>query len=129
MKAAAKELAPVLGWSVSDTEEALTGDAGFSYLRKNVEPRRARRRHRPGIPGIGADPVAERIYPAGSVAGNVLGFVGDGGEALAGTELSSTTSWPAPTARPPYERGAQGQIIPTGAGDHPGRRRQRRSSP
>src|SRR5690625_6999394 len=30
--AAAAELAPVLGWSVSDTEEALTGDRGFVYL-------------------------------------------------------------------------------------------------
>ena len=114
VKAAAKELAPVLGWSVSDTEEALTGDAGFSYLRKNVEPAVRDAAIGLGIPGIGADPVAERIYPAGSVAGNVLGFVGDGGEALAGTELSFDDELAGTDGKTTYERGAQGQIIPTG---------------
>src|SRR5690606_1560515 len=88
VKAAAKELAPVLGWSVSKTEKALTGDAGFSYLQKNVEPAVRDAAISLKIPGIGADPVSDRIYPAGSVAGNVLGFVGADGSALAGTELS-----------------------------------------
>src|SRR5690625_3358401 len=32
--AAAQELAPVLGWSESETREALTGDRGFVYLLK-----------------------------------------------------------------------------------------------
>src|SRR5699024_7086862 len=86
--AAAAELAPVLGWSVSDTEEALTGDRGFVYLLKNVEPAVRDAALALEIPGIGADPVADRIYPAGSVGGNILGFVGDDGAALAGTELS-----------------------------------------
>ena len=103
VEAAAQELAPVLGWSVSETEEALTGEAGFAYLRKNVEPAVRDAAIALGIPGIGADPVADRIYPAGSVAGNVLGFVGADGTALAGTDGKTT-----------YERGAQGQIIPTG---------------
>ena len=34
------------GWSVSDTEETLTGDRGFVYLQKNVEPEGARRASR-----------------------------------------------------------------------------------
>src|SRR5690625_6418104 len=75
--AAAAELAPVLGWSVSDTEEALTGDRGFVYLLKNVEPAVRDAALALEIPGIGADPVADRIYPAGSVGGNILGFVGE----------------------------------------------------
>ena len=88
IKAAAQELAPVLGWSVSETEEALTGEAGFAYLRKNVEPAVRDAAIALGIPGIGAYAVADRIYPAGSVGGNILGFVGSDGTALAGTELS-----------------------------------------
>src|SRR5690625_3156321 len=84
--AAAAELAPVLGWSVSDTEEALTGDRGFVYLLKNVEPAVRDAALALEIPGIGADPVADRIYPAGSVGGNILGFVGDDGAALARSE-------------------------------------------
>ena len=51
----------MLGWSVSETEEALTGEAGFAYLRKNVEPAVRDAAIALGIPGIGADPVADRI--------------------------------------------------------------------
>ena len=114
VEAAAQELAPVLGWSVSETEEALTGEAGFAYLRKNVEPAVRDAAIALGIPGIGADPVADRIYPAGSVAGNVLGFVGADGTALAGTELSFDDELAGTDGKTTYERGAQGQIIPTG---------------
>ncbi|MGO1481614.1 MAG: peptidoglycan D,D-transpeptidase FtsI family protein [Brachybacterium sp.] len=114
IEAAAADLAPVLGWSVSKTEEALTGDAGFSYLRKNVEPEVRDAAMALKIPGIGSDPVAERIYPAGSVGGNILGFVGDDGTALAGTELSFDEELRGTDGKTTYERGAQGQIIPTG---------------
>ena len=112
--AAAAELAPVLGWSVTETEEALTGDRGFMYLLKNVEPAVRDAALALRIPGIGADPVADRIYPAGSVGGNVLGFVGSDGSALAGTELSYDETLRGVDGKTTYERGAGGQIIPTG---------------
>ncbi|WP_227873296.1 peptidoglycan D,D-transpeptidase FtsI family protein [Brachybacterium ginsengisoli] len=114
VKAAAQDLAPVLGWSVAKTEKALTGDAGFSYLLKSVEPEVRDAALSLKIPGIGADRVAERIYPAGSVGGNILGFVGDDGSALAGTELSFDSDLSGTDGKTTYERGAQGQIIPTG---------------
>ena len=114
VEAAARDLAPVLGWSVSKTEEALTGDAGFSYLRKNVEPEVRDAAIALRIPGIGADRVADRLYPAGSVGGNILGFVGADGTALAGTELSFDEELRGTDGKTTYERGAQGQIIPTG---------------
>jgi len=114
VEAAAEKLAPVLGWSVSKTEKALTGDAGFSYLRKNVEPEVRDAVMSLRIPGIGSDPVADRIYPAGSVAGNIIGFVGADGTALAGTELSFDEELSGTDGKTTYERGAQGQIIPTG---------------
>ncbi|MGP9537872.1 peptidoglycan D,D-transpeptidase FtsI family protein [Brachybacterium sp. AOP43-C2-M15] len=114
VEAAAAELAPVLGWSAAKTEEALTGDAGFAYLRKNVEPEVRDAVIALRIPGIGADRVADRIYPAGSVGGNILGFVSSDGNALAGTELSFDEELRGTDGRTSYERGAQGQIIPTG---------------
>lgn len=114
VEAAARDLAPVLGWSVSKTEEALTGDAGFSYLRKNVEPEVRDAAIALRIPGIGADRVADRLYPAGSIGGNILGFVGADGTALAGTELSFDEELRGTDGKTTYERGAQGQIIPTG---------------
>ena len=114
VKAAAQDLAPVLGWSESKTEKALTGDAGFSYLLKSVEPEVRDAALALRIPGIGADRVAERLYPAGSVGGNILGFVGADGAALAGTELSFDDQLSGTDGKTTYERGAQGQIIPTG---------------
>lgn len=114
VEAAARDLAPVLGWTVAETEEALSGDAGFSYLLKNVEPAVRDAAIALRIPGIGADRVADRLYPAGSVGGNVLGFVGSDGTALAGTELSFDEELRGTDGRTTYERGAQGQIIPTG---------------
>ena len=114
VEAAAQELAPVLGWSEERTREALTGDRGFSYLRKSVEPEVRDAALALGINGIGSDRVAERIYPAGSVGANVLGFVGADGTALAGTELSFDDELSGTDGETTYERGAQGQIIPTG---------------
>ncbi|HJF51176.1 MAG TPA: penicillin-binding protein 2, partial [Brachybacterium paraconglomeratum] len=45
---------------------------------------------------------------------NVLGFVGADGAALAGTELSFDDELAGTDGKTTYERGAQGQIIPTG---------------
>ena len=114
IEAAAQELAPVLGWSISDTEKALTGDRGFVYLSKNVEPKVRDAALALKIPGIGADRVADRIYPSGSVGGNVLGFVGADGTPLAGVEYSYDDTLSGTDGERTYERGAGGQIIPTG---------------
>ncbi|MFC7373865.1 peptidoglycan D,D-transpeptidase FtsI family protein [Brachybacterium sp. GCM10030268] len=114
VEAAAQELAPVLDMSVADTEKALTGDSGFKYLQKNVDPKVRDAVISLRINGIGADRVADRIYPAGSVGGNILGFVGSDGTALAGTELSFDEALSGTDGKTTYERGAGGQIIPTG---------------
>lgn len=113
VKAAAADLAPVLGWTVEDTEKALTGDKGFKYLQKNVEPAVRNAVIALKIPGLGADRVADRLYPAGSVGGNVLGFVGADGAPLAGAELSYDDLLAGTNGKTTYERGAGGQIIPT----------------
>lgn len=114
VEAAARDLAPVLGWSTAKTREALTGERGFQYLAKGVEPAVRDAAMSLKIPGIGSDRVPERIYPAGAVGGNVLGFVGDDGTAWAGTELTFDEQLRGTDGRTSYERGAQGQIIPTG---------------
>lgn len=112
--AAAKQLAPLLGWSIEETEAKLTGDKGFVYLLKNVEPSVRNAAMKLGIDGIGADRVSDRTYPNGQVAGNVIGFVGADGTALAGTELAFDSALSGADGEISYERGAGGQIIPTG---------------
>lgn len=112
--AAAKLLAPVLGLSVEDTQAKLTGTKGFSYVVKGVSPevRDAVLAHK--VPGIGADPVAQRQYPAGEVGGNVVGFVNSAGEPQAGVERADAELLQGTDGETKYERGAGGQIIPTG---------------
>jgi cell division protein FtsI (penicillin-binding protein 3) len=112
--AAAKELAPVLGMSVADTQEALTGDKGFVYLKKDVDPDVRRAVMNLGIDGIGSDRVNKRVYPAGQVGANVVGFVGSDGNALGGAELTYDQQLSGTDGKQKYERGAGGQIIPTG---------------
>lgn len=112
--AAAKALAPVLGWSVQDTTTRLTGDRGFQYLVKGVTPQVRNAVMSQKIPGIGADPVAERTYPAADVGGNVIGYVDGSGTAQAGVEKGEDSLLSGTNGSTRYERGAGGQIIPTG---------------
>lgn len=114
LEAAAQDLAPVLGWSVEDTREALDGDRPFQYLQKNVDPAVRNAVISLNIPGIGADRVSDRIYPSGAVGGNILGYVNDEGLAGAGAELTYDDVLAGTDGETTYERGAGGQIIPTG---------------
>lgn len=111
---AAHQLAPLLGKSVEETKAALTGDRGFMYLLKDVEPSVRDAVMSLRIDGIGADRVSKRIYPAGAVGGNVIGFTGADGAALAGAELAYDDRLSGTDGYVTYERGAGGQAIPTG---------------
>lgn len=113
VEAAAEDLAPVLGWTVEETTEVLTGDDPFKYLEKNVEPAVRNAVLSLDIPGIGGDRVADRIYPAGSVGGNVLGYVGADGTALGGAELTYDDVLAGTDGEMTYEQGAGGQVIST----------------
>jgi cell division protein FtsI (penicillin-binding protein 3) len=53
-----------------------------------------------------------RSYPDGAVGGNLVGFVGSDGEALAGLELSENSCLAAENGTESYERGKDGVIIP-----------------
>lgn len=112
--AAAKLLAPVLGLSIEDTVKKLTGSRQFVYLAKGVDPTVRDAVLSQRIPGIGADRVADRIYPAGQVGGNVVGFVDGAGTAQGGIELADDDLLQGRDGTTRYERGASGQIIPTG---------------
>lgn len=112
-KAAAIDLAPVLGISPDDLEDILTGNAGFKYVKRKVEPQVRDAVQAMRIPGIGSDRVQERLYPSGQVAANVIGFTGSDGTALAGAELTLDKELRGTNGKVQYERGAGGQAIPT----------------
>lgn len=115
VRAAAKLLAPVLGWSVEDTQAKLTGDRGFVYLSKGVEPTVRDAITALKIPGISSTRVGDRVYPGGQIGANVIGFVDGTGAPQAGIELANDDVLKGIDGETVYERSPKGQIIPTGA--------------
>lgn len=67
------------------------------------------------IPGITVDESSVRTYPAGEVAGNVVGFVGRDGEALTGLEREYRHLLTGKDGKQQYERGLSGDPIPLGS--------------
>ncbi|HEY6793399.1 MAG TPA: penicillin-binding protein 2, partial [Kineosporiaceae bacterium] len=86
---AAQDLAPVLSLPVDVVTRRLTGTSRGAVLAQGVTPEVAREVLRLPIPGVNLQPASRRIYPAGTTAANVLGFVSIAdGKALDGMELA-----------------------------------------
>lgn len=83
----ATTLAPILDLDVRDLAERLGEDTTFVYVARQVDLEIAERIRRLELPGIGFLEASRRYYPAGSLAAQVLGFVGIDGEGLSGLEL------------------------------------------
>ncbi|WP_426595352.1 peptidoglycan D,D-transpeptidase FtsI family protein [Cellulomonas sp. McL0617] len=110
----AAHLAPLLDMNAAELGGKLVGDRGFVYIKKGVLPDVAREVRKLGLPGVNVDRVAERVYPNGNLAGNVLGFVNSNGAGLAGLELSLDKRLTGTAGSETYERGRMGQAIPGG---------------
>jgi len=83
----ATRLSPILGAEIGELAARLTEDTTFVYLARQVDLDVAERVERLRLPGIGFLEATRRYYPAGTLAGQVLGFVGIDGEGLSGLEL------------------------------------------
>ncbi len=62
---------------------------GFVYVARQADARRAKLLQRQKIAGFGFYPEERRIYPLGSVAAQVLGYVGVDGTGLSGLEVAN----------------------------------------
>jgi cell division protein FtsI (penicillin-binding protein 3) len=83
----AAKIARVLDLRPRDVERRLrTSDSTFVYLGRQIDVDVAGRLEDLGLPGIGFLEVPKRYYPAGSLAPQVLGFVGVDATGLAGLE-------------------------------------------
>lgn len=86
--AEARTAARILGLRPRQVEAALRrDDTTFVYLARQVDVDVADRLAARGLPGIGFLEVPKRYYPAGSLASQVLGFVGVDVTGLAGLEF------------------------------------------
>jgi cell division protein FtsI (penicillin-binding protein 3) len=107
-------LAPLLAEDAAELGGELVGTRPFKYLKKDVLPDVARQIRKLNLPGITVDQVADRVYPNGALAGNVIGFVNSSGSGLAGLEQQYDARLEGTPGVDEYERGRHGQQIPGG---------------
>ena len=82
----ARQVAAILGLKVSDVLSAMTASGTFAYIERQVNTDPAQKVADLNLPGVEWLPVPKRYYPSGSLAPQVLGFVGVDGDGLAGLE-------------------------------------------
>ena len=111
----ADTLGPVLGADPQLLAERLTGTKRFMYVAKGITPQLWSQIADLRLPGITSEAYAQRVYPAGDVAANVVGFTGDSGVGLGGVEYAFQDSLAGTAGERSYERGPGGHVIPTGA--------------
>ena len=87
-KVVAAKLAPLLRMPARDIEARLHSDAGFVWIARQVPLEVTAQVRKLGIAGIDFIEEHRRAYPRGSLAANVIGYVGVDGEGLAGVEHS-----------------------------------------
>ena len=107
------ELAPLIELSTQELTLLLAGDSEYSSLAKKVDAETYNAIRELSIPWIYFDAFADRLYPNGAVAGNVIGFVGSDGAPLAGLERQYNTCLAGIDGQETFERSAEGVRIPT----------------
>ncbi|MFC6374509.1 peptidoglycan D,D-transpeptidase FtsI family protein, partial [Nonomuraea thailandensis] len=109
----AKILAQQLG---KDEQEmaAKLGRTGTHYqlLARDVEPVVATRLLQQRVPALSTKKTYKRLYPAGDLAGSLIGFVGDEGNGLGGMEQARNSLLAGHDGEQRVETGRDGQRIP-----------------
>jgi len=106
------DLAALLGTDVAKVRESLTGDKRYFVVAKDIKPELEDRITKLYIPGLKAEGVSKRVYPNGSVAGGVVGFLKDGTTGQAGIEQTQDEILRGTEGKRVFEIGADGLRIP-----------------
>jgi cell division protein FtsI (penicillin-binding protein 3) len=112
--AAAKALGPLLDIPAAELGADLNGTRPYKVLKKEVLPEQWRAVEALDIKGITAQQTQQRVYPAGTTAGNLLGFVNANQTGSGGLELALDPELTGKSGSETYEMGAGGQKIPDG---------------
>ncbi len=111
----AKLLGPLAGVPADVLAERLAGEGSFVYVQRQLERRDADRIAELGFPGIYFTDEPKRVYPAGSLAAHVLGFVQvDDNSGLEGLELMYDDELSGTPGSLLVERDPEGRGIPQG---------------
>lgn len=106
------ELAALLGADAAQIRQSLTGDKKYFVVAKDVKPELEDRISKLHVPGVSAEGVSKRVYPNGSVAGGVVGFLQDGTTGQAGIEQTQDERLRGVDGKRVFEIGADGLRIP-----------------
>lgn len=106
------ELAAVVGIDAETLKSSIMGDKSFNYVARSVTPDVKTRALAVGIPGVYADKTSVRTYPAGPVAGSVIGYVSGNGEPHEGLEYSLNDALEGAPGSRTFEIGGDGIRIP-----------------
>jgi cell division protein FtsI (penicillin-binding protein 3) len=109
----ANQLAPLVGLEVAELLIRLEGSSEYVNLAKRVDADVYNQIRDLNVPWIFEDRFADRLYPNGAVAGNLIGFVGSDGTPLAGLERQYNSCLAGVDGQETFERGAEGVRIPT----------------
>jgi cell division protein FtsI (penicillin-binding protein 3) len=112
----ALQLDSLLDADARSIQRALTGEKRFKYVAKELTPQTWRAIDELDLQGIYAESASQRQYPAGAVAGNVIGFVGAEGHGLAGIELAMDSMLAGEDGERACRLSAGGHCIPLAAG-------------
>ncbi|MDN6490116.1 MAG: penicillin-binding protein 2, partial [Yaniella sp.] len=107
-----EELAEVLEIDYPELEEIMVGERPYRVVSRRVTPEVKEEALEIGIPGLISEPVADRMYPNGGVAGSVIGFNGHDGQGLEGIERSQDKRLSGQTGERIFEISADGVRIP-----------------
>lgn len=115
---AAARLAPMISADPVELQKELTGSDRYVLLAKGLTPEKWRQIQALKIPGIGSQKTTSRTYPGGSLAANLLGYVGfgegsDREEGMEGIEKAYEAVLRGTDGKRSVEVGKRGEIIPT----------------
>lgn len=110
----AQEIAPILDTDPGLIYPKLVVDGRYSPIASGLTSEVRKKIEKLSISGITVNETSVRTYPAGALAGNVIGFVGSDGEALTGLELEYRDMLQGKDGNQQYERGLSGDPIPLG---------------
>jgi len=110
----ATTLSAVLGVPVDDLVDKMQADNRYQVLAERLEPSMAARVMELRIEGIGVEVQPMRVYPAGPIGAQVVGFTGADGSGLAGIEQAYDELLTGTPGTASYEVGRNGAVIPAG---------------
>lgn len=114
----AARIAAVLGQDTSVVQKIVTDavadnpDSQYAVIAKAVSTEQYRALADLGLPFLSFPPQAGRVYPDGAVGGNLLGFVGSDGQALAGLESADDSCLASTNGKVVFQRSPSGVVLP-----------------